>query len=116
MRESAPRFGRLHAYLAVGAFALCAGFVFLVTGSVRYAAGVLLGPFAGAVARDWQSCCAENSWSIFPWGVGAVAIALLSQLIPPRRAWLAGVRYVLWTFGTAFWFLFAILSYMHALE
>lgn len=82
-----------------------------------YALGVLLGPFAGAVARDWQSCCAANSWSIAPYAIGVLVLALVIQLTIRSQARAARIaRATLWWIGCSAWFLAAVLSYGHALE
>jgi len=98
-------------------FVVTGGSVLAVTRSVPHALGVLLGPFAGAVARDWQSCCAANSWSIAPYAVGVLALALVMQVTIRSQARSARIaRATLWWIGCSAWFLAAILSYGHALE
>ncbi len=77
----------------------------------------LSGPFIGAIARDWQSCCAANSWSLLPVAGAALAVACLVQFLPlgAGRAW-DRLRPSCWTAGWLIWFGSGIFSLGHALE
>lgn len=109
--------GRKHLIPLLVGFVVTVGLVLVMTGSMQLALGVVLGPFAGAVARDWQSCCAENSWNIAPYAVSAVAVALLVQVvIRPDSKTMRCTLATLWWIGCIAWFLAALLSYAHALE
>lgn len=78
---------------------------------------VPLGPLAGGFVRDWQSCCATNSWSLLPWALAIWAPGMLAAFLlqPTTRARLV-LRWILWGLGWFAWFFAAILSYLHALE
>ncbi|MFN0243111.1 MAG: hypothetical protein ACKVWV_09500 [Planctomycetota bacterium] len=77
----------------------------------------LIGPFAGPIARDWQSCCAENAWTLLPYAAIGPALALSALLVPSPegRGW-SRARLALWIVGWLVWFYSAILSLGHALE
>lgn len=100
------------------------GFVLLVLFFTRrsgqaleYAAGVLLGPFAGGVAREWQSCCAESSWGLFPYGLAGLVVGVVALVaIRPRSVLRARARATIFGLGWAFWLTTGIFSYLHALE
>jgi hypothetical protein len=116
MNQKPPRFLQ-YALAPVLAFLCVSCLVLSITGSAPYAVGAILGPFAGAVARDWQSCCAENSWAIAPYAFASLGIGLTVQLLwhPEGRA-LRFLRALVWWLASASWFVAAILSYAHALE
>ena len=77
----------------------------------------LSGPFIGAIARDWQSCCAANSWSLLPVAASVLAAACLMQFVPlgTGRGW-ERLRLSCWIAGWLFWFGSGIFSLGHALE
>ena len=98
-------------------FVLSGGLVLALTGSWSHAFGVLLGPFAGAVARDWQDGCAESSWAIAPSAIAGLAIGPATQpRLRPKGGWLALCRSaVRWLCSfSRFWA--ARVSCRHALE
>jgi len=102
---------------AVFCFASVAVSVLALTGSWRYALGVALGPFAGGVARDWQSCCADNSLSLAPHAAAGVVLGALVRIVGRRRGVvMRRVGATAWGLGSLGWFLAAIVSYAHALE
>ena len=91
--------------------------VLLLTRSPLYGLGVLLGPFAGGVARDWQSCCARNSLALAPYGIAGLLAGCAVQLaVSPRTPTRVWIRRIAWGLGCATWFACALLSYGHALE
>jgi hypothetical protein len=119
--RSTARLSWRHARIAAIVFLCFAALTLLVTHSWANAAEISLGPFAGAVARDWQRCCAENSWSLAPYGFGTLLAGLGVQFLvrptsPPRSSWIDRIRLIVWGFACFGWFFFAILSYGHALE
>lgn len=84
---------------------------------IETTAATLLGPFTGAIAREWQSCCAENSWGLLPWAGAELAVGLLIQVVPlPSGRWWERLRLVAWSLGWFAWFASGILSLGHALE
>ncbi len=101
-----------------GLGSLCvAGLVLALTGSASNAVDVALGPFAGAAARSWQSCCAENAWAIAPYASASLGAGLAVRWLwrPERRALVLG-RDALWLLAALSWYGAAVLSYLHALE
>ncbi len=84
---------------------------------VLSAVAPLSGPFIGAIARDWQSCCAANSWSLLPVAGAALAGACLVQFAPlgAGRGW-QRLRLACWSAGWLIWFGSGIFSLGHALE
>jgi len=94
---TAKDFARSYVAPPTTGFLLTGGLVVLITGSWQYAFGVIRGPFAGAVARDWQSCCADSSWSIAPYAISSVAFGLAVQLLfHPQSRVLSIGRSVIW--------------------
>ena len=80
-------------------------------------AGTLLGPFTGAIAREWQACCAANSWSLLPYAAIELGVCLLVQVAPlPSGTWWERLRLFAWSLGWLAWFGSGILSLGHALE
>lgn len=113
-RTLAPRRPWLLVLLSYG---VPAGFVFVISKSVTYSLFVALGPLAGGAARDWQSCCAENSFGLLPFGLAALGFAAFARLAPLDQWRVPGaLRAAGWTFGWLVWFALALLSYAHALE
>jgi hypothetical protein len=113
----APRITWRHARIA-GVACLSFGLLVLVlTSSPAYAAGVILGPFAGGFTREWQSCCAQNSLSLAPFAVGGLLAGAAVQLaVPPSTPLLVRLRAIAWGTACASWCAFALFSYGHALE
>ena len=99
------------------AFAAFGGLVLAVTQNVAYAVFLVLGPLAGGFAREWQSCCAEFSFALLPFGAVAVGAGLaVLRFVPARTNALRVTRRVSWGLGWAVWFGLGVLSYLHALE
>ena len=114
---NAKKLCRRYATPPIVCFLGVGGLVLALTGSWSYALGTLRGPFAGAVARDWQSCCADSSWSIAPFAISSLMIGLAVQvLFHPKARVLAIGRAVVWWLSSLAWFFAALLSYGHALE
>ena len=130
--STARRFGRhltrRHAWVFIGLLCAFAGLTCLAVSMGIDAdskwrliawttAGTLLGPFTGAISREWQSCCAENSWSLLPYAGAALGAGLFVQFLPlpSGRVW-DWLRLCAWTFGWLAWFGSGILSLGHALE
>lgn len=113
------RLGLRHVLDAVAVYGIAAALV-LVFGGFRHAkqaAAVILGPWAGGVMRDWQSCCAEFSLGLVPYGLGPLLLGLAVQLVvPPRTRALRVLQRLAWIAGVGLWFVCALVSYLHALE
>lgn len=73
------------------------------------------GPFAGAIARDWQSCCAEISFDLSYWVLGVIAIGAILQFLikPGEDNW---IRYTLWIVSFLPWFASSVPSLLHAIS
>ncbi len=103
------------AALWVGAFFLA--LIGPLTGSLSLAMGLVLGPFAGGIARDWQSCCAENSLALAPYGLGGLGLAALGWLMRTTPSSVKrAAAHTAWVVGLVIWFSAGLLSYGHALE
>jgi hypothetical protein len=101
-----------------GAVLSCFALLTLVfTRSWIYAAGIALGPFAGASAREWQSCCAQNSWSLAPYGLGFLLSGFAVQLLfRPTSPSIDRLRRIAWSSAWIGWCCCGVFSYGHALE
>lgn len=104
----------------VPAVALC--IVVLVNralgGSWTVALATILGPWAGAFARDWQSCCAGFSSSLF-WISGPLLLVGIGvQFVPIGRLahWERRLKDWAWSLGWVAWFGASWVSYLHAVE
>ena len=77
--------------------------------------GTPLGPFTGALARDWQSCCTEFSAHLLPYSLALLLPAIAIQWIgtPERHV---GLRLVGWALGWLAWFFSGLVSFGHALS
>jgi hypothetical protein len=74
-------------------------------------------PFAGGVARKWQPFCAKNSLSLaLPAAVLLITGVLVQLVVPAPSVLLSRLGIITWGFAITGWFLFALLSYGHALE
>lgn len=77
--------------------------------------GILLGPMAGAAARNWQSCRREFGWGILVFTGPLLAVAIAVQFLPRHIAILPPwMRMGLWFIGWFAWFAGGIVSYAHA--
>ena len=76
-----------------------------------------LGPFAGAIARHFQSCCWKFSVGLFPFCAAFLLVGVVCQVIPvPFRHGQHFFRLATWTLALAGWFLGAPVSFLHALS
>jgi len=76
-----------------------------------------IGPFNGAMIRDWQGCCLRFSLEVFPYAAAMLGLGILVMFLRLPRGWIAAtVRMFLWILGLSAWFLGAIISYFHALS
>lgn len=110
------RFDRRHSWILGSILVGFATVNYFVTDSLRIAIGTVLGPFVGAFARDWQSCCTAFSWTLAPWACAALLAAVAFQIWPrsgnPKPMW----RYVVWGLGWTVWCFAGWVSFLHALE
>ena len=75
------------------------------------------GPFTGAIARHYQSCCWDFSMSIFPYSAAFLAFGVLAQIVAlPWKCCERAMRLTAWCFGLLGWFGAIILSFAHALS
>jgi hypothetical protein len=79
-------------------------------------AATITGPLTGAIARQWQSCCAEFSLKIMMFCAPVLLFGTIFQLIklPFKKA--SAIRLSIWFICLLMWFLGGILSFGHALE
>lgn len=81
------------------------------------AAGAVSGPFTGAMARGFQSCCWRNSLQLAPYCGGILMIGTVLQWVPmPFQAGQRLVRLTLWLVGWLGWFGGGLVSFAHALS
>jgi hypothetical protein len=79
--------------------------------------GVVSGPFTGALARHFQSCCWRFSLALFPWCALFLGAGLLGQIVAlPFERFERTVRMTLWCVGWLGWFGGAWVSLAHALS
>ena len=86
-------------------------------GGVNAVAGVsavITGPFVGAVARGFQSCCLEFSLRIAWYCVPALLLGILLQWMPSRHGKWMFLKLSAWVIGWIAWFGGGVLSYLHA--
>jgi hypothetical protein len=76
-----------------------------------------LGPFTGAIARQFQSCCWKFSLGLAPYCAGCLLIGAICQVVPlPFRRGERQFRIAAWVLGLLGWFLGAPVSFLHALS
>jgi hypothetical protein len=79
--------------------------------------GSFSGPFAGAIARNFQSCCWKFSVSLFPYCAAFLLGGGLLQFVPiPWSSAERPVRLTAWVIGLLGWFGGVVVSYAHALS
>lgn len=85
--------------------------------AVLVSLGAISGPFTGAMARDFQSCCWNNSLQIAPYCGGILMLSIGLQVIPlPFQSGQRFVRLALWVGGWLGWFGGGVVSFGHALS
>jgi hypothetical protein len=85
--------------------------------TVAAAIGAFSGPFTGAIARGFQSCCWRFALSLFPVCGAILGGGLLFQLVPiPFRRIERPIRISTWCVGLFGWFAGVPVSFLHALS
>ena len=122
------RFSRVHLYVFLGFYLVFAGVTLwmLNEGSdsdrqgrwtAAATAGAVAGPFVGAIARQFQSCCWNASLGLFPYCAAVLGIGVLGQVVPfPFARFERAVRLTLWCLGLLGWFGGGFVSFLHALS
>lgn len=130
MKLSFSNFTRTHLRVLIGFYATFVVLSFLVMlpgalsghgaslgTAVITSFGSISGPFAGAIARDFQRCCLRASMDLFPYCALILGIGVLFQFLPlPFQRFARGLRIGMWCFGLIGWFGGVILSFGHALS
>jgi hypothetical protein len=121
-------FSRAHLYVFLGFYLAFAALTFfaLNAGSAsdrrenHIAAatiGAVSGPFTGAIARHFQSCCWRFSLTLFPYCALFLGAGVLSQIVSlPLKRFERTVRLTFWCIGLLGWFGGALVSFVHALS
>jgi hypothetical protein len=74
------------------------------------------GPFTGAIARNFQSCCLNASLALFPWCLAILVLGAFCQFVPlPFRRGERFFRIGTWVIAMLGWFAGTVLSLAHAL-
>ncbi len=128
MRRLFQHFSRVHLYLFLGFYVVFAAMTFFALNAGSESdrrenaisaatIGVVSGPFTGAIARHFQSCCVEFSLSISPYCAVALGIGGLFQIVPlPFQRFARATRLTLWCLGLLGWFGGVLVSFLHALS
>ncbi len=128
MRHLFRHFTRKHLYVFLGFYAVFALLTFLAmrgespsdragNWSVAATIGTLSGPFTGAIARQFQSCCLNFSLQIFPFCAAFLMGGVVAQFVPiPWPSIERAVRLAAWGIGLLGWFGGVIVSFTHALN
>ena len=127
MRHLLQNFSRVHMYIFLGfylAFAALTFFAFNAGsesdrrdhGMAAATIGAVSGPFTGAIARRFQSCCLQFSFSIFPYCALFLGVGVVFQIVPlPFQRFARAARLTLWCLGLLGWFGGVLVSFAHAL-
>ena len=128
MRRVCANFSRTHLFIFLGFYIVFAALTALVLNlqseSDRREAPILSatlasisGPFTGAIARHFQSCCWDFSLSIFPYSAALLGIGVLAQVVAmPWKCCERAMRLTAWCLGLLGWFGGVVLSFAHALS
>lgn len=128
MRCRWRHFDRVHLYIFLGFYLVFAALTFLALNAgsesdrrenqiAAATLGAIFGPFTGAIARNFQSCCWQFSVTLFPFCALFLGAGVLFQMIPlPFRRFERPVRIALWGIGLLGWFGGALVSFGHALS
>jgi hypothetical protein len=128
MQSLLHNFSRVHLYIFLGFYIAFAGLTFaaLNGGSesdrrenqiAAATLGAVSGPFTGAIARHFQSCCWQFSVTLFPYCALFLGVGLIAQIVPlPFRRFESPVRLASWCIGLLGWFGGVLVSLAHALS
>jgi hypothetical protein len=121
-------FNRKHAYVFLGFYLAFACLTFFVMSrqsasdwrenwNVAASVGCLSGPFTGAIARHFQSCCWQFSVSLLPYSAAFLLGGIAFQFVPlPGQVVQRSLRLVAWSVGLFGWFGGGVVSFGHALS
>lgn len=128
MRHPFRHFTRTHLFILLGFYIVFAALTALVLNLqsesdrreapiVSATLGSISGPFTGAIARHYQSCCWDFSMSIFPYSAALLGIGVLAQIVAmPWKCCERTMRLTAWCLGLLGWFGGIVLSFGHALS
>jgi hypothetical protein len=79
--------------------------------------GCVSGPFTGAIARQWGSCCLRASLELFPYCAVILVVGFAVQFVPlPFGRFSQPLRLTVWALTLFGWFAGGIVSLGHALS
>lgn len=130
MKRISHRFTKRHLWILLGFYIAFAALSLLLllpgslsghgdplTWSLTASLGSFSGPFTGAIARGFQSCCLEFSLSLCPYCGSVLGIGLLFQFVPLHSGRFEhGFRLTMWSLGLLGWFGGVLISFGHALS
>jgi hypothetical protein len=128
MRHLFRNFSRVHLYIFLGFYLAFAALTFFALNAgpessrrerqiVAATLGAVSGPFTGAIARHFQSCCLQFSVMLFPYCALFLGAGLLAQIVPlPFQRFERKVRLTIWCIGLLGWFGGGLVSFLHALS
>jgi hypothetical protein len=127
MKRNFQYFSRKHLHVFLGFYLVFAGFTLFVLSrqsasdwrdnwNVTATVGSLSGPFTGAIARHFQSCCWKFSVGLFPCCAALLLGGVVFQFVP--LPWPSGerLRLAAWIVGLLGWFGGGVVSFGHALS
>src|SRR4051812_25364098 len=93
MQRLFHNFNRVHLYVFLGFYFAFAALTFFILNAgsesdrcesqiAAATLGTVSGPFTGAIARHFQSCCWQFSLTLFPYCALFLAAGVIAQIIP----------------------------------
>lgn len=130
MKRMFHRFTKAHLWILLGFYIAFAALSLLLllpgslsgrgdtlTRSLTASVGSFSGPFTGAIARGFQSCCLQFSLSLCPYCGSILGIGLLFQFVPLHFGRFEHrFRLTMWSLGFLGWFGGGLISFAHALS
>jgi hypothetical protein len=128
MRHLFRNFSRVHLYIFLGFYLVFAALTFFAVNAgpessrrerqiVAATLGAVSGPFTGAIARHFQSCCLRFSLMLVPYCALFIVAGVLVQIVPlPLQHSERTVRLTIWCIGLLGWFGGGLVSFLHALS